>query len=200
MRHVANCSHTSVVLLSCVRPHCASSRPIGCNASGNVSRSEVVQGGEDAQADIPRISEVKLHFFGSRRNAIGIPSRLDVIQFALSPSSVFTARGAGTAILAGCRRSASPSDATSKGSRSSGTGSGRRRGTVQHPSPWWRYSAAKLDGHRSISPNTMSSEPMIAATSPSMCPRVRKSIACKCANEGARILHLYGRLVPSAMR
>jgi hypothetical protein len=47
----------------------------------------VVQGGEDAQAEIPRISEVKLHFFGSRRNAIGIPSRSDVIQFALSISS-----------------------------------------------------------------------------------------------------------------
>src|SRR5262249_6828576 len=73
-------------------------------------------------------------------------------------------------------------------------------GTVQHPSPWWRYSASKLDGHRSISPNTMSSEPMIAATSASMCPRVRKSIAERCANEGARILHLYGRFVPSAIR
>ena len=31
--------------------------------------------------------------------------------------------------------------------------------------------------HRSISPNTMSSEPMIADTSASMCPRVKKSIA-----------------------
>ena len=38
--------------------------------------------------------------------------------------------------------------------------------------------------YRSISPNTMSSDPMIAATSASMWPRVRKSIACKCANEG----------------
>src|ERR1700730_4615675 len=44
--------------------------------------------------------------------------------------------------------------------------------------------------YRSISPNTISSDPMIAETSASMCPRLRKSIACRCANEGARILHL----------
>ena len=44
--------------------------------------------------------------------------------------------------------------------------------------------------HRSISPNTISSEPMIAETSASMCPRLKKSIACRWANEGARILHL----------
>jgi hypothetical protein len=43
---------------------------------------------------------------------------------------------------------------------------------------------------RSISPNTMSSEPRIAETSASMCPRLKKSIACRCANDGARILHL----------
>ena len=43
---------------------------------------------------------------------------------------------------------------------------------------------------RSISPNTMSSELMIAVMSASMCPRLKKSIACKWANEGARILHL----------
>src|SRR5215813_8176506 len=49
----------------------------------------------------------------------------------------------------------------------------------------WRPS-----GQRSISPNTMSSEPMIAATSASICPRLRKSIACRWANDGARILHL----------
>jgi hypothetical protein len=54
--------------------------------------------------------------------------------------------------------------------------------------------------HRSISPNTMSSEPMIAETSASMCPRLKKSMASRWANEGARILHLYGRLVPSATR
>jgi hypothetical protein len=62
-----------------------------------------------------------------------------------------------------------------------------------------QYSGAKTNqndrhhlqaGHRSISPNTMSSEPRIADTSASMCPRVRKSMACRCANEGARILHL----------
>jgi hypothetical protein len=45
-------------------------------------------------------------------------------------------------------------------------------------------------GQRSISPNTMSSEPMIAETSASMCPRLKKSIACRWANDGARILHL----------
>ena len=54
--------------------------------------------------------------------------------------------------------------------------------------------------HRSISPNTMSSDPMIAETSASMCPRLKKSIACRWANDGARILHLYGRFVPSATR
>src|SRR6516165_4406553 len=53
---------------------------------------------------------------------------------------------------------------------------------------------------RSISPNTMSREPSIAGTSASMCPRVRKSIASKCGYDGARILHLYGWLVPSDTR
>jgi hypothetical protein len=43
---------------------------------------------------------------------------------------------------------------------------------------------------RSISPNTMSSEPMIAETSASICPRLKKSIACRWANDGALILHL----------
>src|SRR5215469_6208131 len=56
------------------------------------------------------------------------------------------------------------------------------------------------DAHRSTSPNTTSSEPRIADMSASMCPRERKSIAWRCANEGARILHLYGRLVPSDTR
>ena len=46
------------------------------------------------------------------------------------------------------------------------------------------------DAHRSTSPNTMSIEPRMADTSASMWPRVRKSIACKWANDGARILHL----------
>src|SRR5262249_22651027 len=49
---------------------------------------------------------------------------------------------------------------------------------------WW------VGGQRSISPNTMSSEPMIAAISASICPRLKKSIACRWANDGARILHL----------
>jgi len=53
---------------------------------------------------------------------------------------------------------------------------------------------------RSISPNTMSRELSIAETSASMCPRVKKSIAAKCGNDGARILHLYGWLVPSETR
>ena len=53
---------------------------------------------------------------------------------------------------------------------------------------------------RSISPNTMSREPSIAGTSASMCPRVKKSIAAKCGYDGARILHLYGWLVPSETR
>src|SRR5438445_12779900 len=46
------------------------------------------------------------------------------------------------------------------------------------------------NAHRSISPNTISSDPMMAETSASMWPRVRKSIAERCAKEGARILHL----------
>src|ERR1700720_1935653 len=53
---------------------------------------------------------------------------------------------------------------------------------------------------RSISPNTTSREPSIAGTSASMCPRVKKSIAAKCGYDGARILHLYGWLVPSETR
>ena len=190
MRHVANCSHTSVVLLSCVRPHCASSRPIGCNASGNVSRSEVVQGGEDAQADIPRISEVKatLLRLSSQRDRHTFSIGCDPVRLValIGLYRAWRWYGHTRRMQALCQ----PQRCNVEGSRSSGTGSGRRRGTVQHPSPWWRYSAAKRDGHRSISPNTMSSEPMIAATSPSMCPRVRKSIACKCAKDGARILHL----------
>src|SRR5215467_1162512 len=56
------------------------------------------------------------------------------------------------------------------------------------------------DYQRSISPNTMSRELSIAGTSASMCPRVKKSIAPKCGYDGARILHLYGWLVPSETR
>src|SRR5512136_305677 len=44
--------------------------------------------------------------------------------------------------------------------------------------------------HRSTSPNTISIDPRIAETSASMWPRQRKSIACRCAKPGARILHL----------
>src|ERR1051325_1980505 len=54
--------------------------------------------------------------------------------------------------------------------------------------------------HRSTSPNTMSIEPMMAETSASMWPRQSHSIAERCAKPGARILHLYGLLVPSATR
>src|SRR5690606_12446335 len=56
------------------------------------------------------------------------------------------------------------------------------------------------DAHRSISPNTMSSEPRMAATSASMWPRFIQSMACRCGKPGARILHRYGLLVPSATR
>jgi len=49
---------------------------------------------------------------------------------------------------------------------------------------------ATAGDQRSISPNTMSSEPRIAETSASICPRLKKSIACRWANDGARILHL----------
>src|SRR5690242_5201191 len=54
--------------------------------------------------------------------------------------------------------------------------------------------------HRSTSPNTISMEPRMAETSASMWPRVRKSMALRWAKPGARILHLYGLLVPSATR
>src|SRR3546814_6866936 len=47
-----------------------------------------------------------------------------------------------------------------------------------------------LAAHRSISPNTMSSEPMIATVSASMWPLERKSMAARKAKPGARILHL----------
>ena len=66
-----------------------------------------------------------------------------------------------------------------------------------------RIKCSGCDGirhHRSTSPNTMSSEPNIAETSASRCPLQMKSIACKCANPGARILHLYGLLEPSETR
>src|SRR6266496_2457808 len=57
-------------------PHLAR---ISCNAPGEsvgLRRSRV---GEDTQADIPQISEVKLRFFHSRRNTIGRSSSLIVL-------------------------------------------------------------------------------------------------------------------------
>src|SRR5690349_24539336 len=48
----------------------------------------------------------------------------------------------------------------------------------------------RLLHYRSTSPNTMSSEPRIAETSASRWPRQMKSIDCRCAKPGARILHL----------
>src|ERR1700688_1071158 len=54
--------------------------------------------------------------------------------------------------------------------------------------------------HRSTSPNTISMLPRIAEMSASMWPRHRKSMACKWAKPGARILHLYGLLLASASR
>src|SRR5262249_38212843 len=56
------------------------------------------------------------------------------------------------------------------------------------------------DAHRSTSPNTISIEPRMAEMSASMWPRQRKSMADRCGKPGARILHLYGLLVPSATR
>src|SRR5262245_27006845 len=61
------------------------------------------------------------------------------------------------------------------------------------PSEELRYLHALLgqgNRHRSTSPNTISSEPSTAETSASMWPLQRKSIACRCAKPGARILHL----------
>src|ERR1700720_3760727 len=54
--------------------------------------------------------------------------------------------------------------------------------------------------HRATSPNTISIAPRIAEISASMWPRHRKSMACRWAKPGARILHLYGLLLPSATR
>ena len=54
--------------------------------------------------------------------------------------------------------------------------------------------------YRSTSPNTRSSEPMIATVSASMCRRAITSIACRKANPVGRILQRYGRLLPSATR
>jgi hypothetical protein len=171
-------------------PHLART---GCNAPGESVGLRHSRVGEDAQADIPRISAVKLRFLRSRRNTIGRSSspyrpHRSLPRVAL----VRTYSPDACALSAECWNIEQVQVAWN-----------RKRPQVRHSFSIrvrWRYSAAKLDGHRSISPNTMSSEPMIAETSASMCPRVRKSIACKCANEGARILHLYGRLVPSAMR
>ena len=44
--------------------------------------------------------------------------------------------------------------------------------------------------YRSISPNTISSEPMIAETSASMCPSAQEVHRLQMGEEGARILHL----------
>src|SRR5690606_39217127 len=55
----------------------------------------------------------------------------------------------------------------------------------------------QLEHYRSISPNTMSCVPMTATTSASRWPLVMNSSDCRCANTGARILHLYGLLLPS---
>jgi hypothetical protein len=71
---------------------------------------------------------------------------------------------------------------------------------VSNEAPAGGYLDTPNGNQRSISPNTMSREPSIAGTSASMCPRVKKSIAPKCGNDGARILHLYGWLVPSETR
>jgi hypothetical protein len=82
--------------------------------------------------------------------------------------------------------------------------SGKRFSVIYADPPWdhgFSFDDNHLSAyHRSISPNTTSSEPRIAEMSANMCPRLRKSIAWRCANEGARILHLYGRLVPSDTR
>src|SRR5262245_8523151 len=63
---------------------------------------------------------------------------------------------------------------------------GHEEGSAQHQPA--KENDRKL--HRSTSPNTISSEPSTADTSASMCPRQRKSIACRCAKPGALILHL----------
>src|SRR6266496_2015127 len=162
-------------------PHLAR---ISCNAPGEsvgLRRSRV---GEDTQADIPQISEVKLRFFHSRRNTIGRSSSPYRPHRSLPHAALIRPYSLDACALE------TPAVQHRRGPGRLAPEAAADAAQFQHPSPWWRYSAAKLDGHRSISPNTMSSEPMIAETSASICPRVRKSIACKCANEGARILHL----------
>src|SRR5438270_2762976 len=54
--------------------------------------------------------------------------------------------------------------------------------------------------HRSISPNTLSIEPVIATTPASMWPRDMNVLACGAAQPGAAILQRYGRLAPSDTR
>src|SRR4051794_21931756 len=54
--------------------------------------------------------------------------------------------------------------------------------------------------HRSTSPNTMSSEPMIDGMSASVWPRPMKSMAARWTKLGERILQRYGLLVPSLTR
>ena len=53
---------------------------------------------------------------------------------------------------------------------------------------WAQLARQYADAHRSISPNTMSNEPISADMSASMCLRPNGSSACKEANPGARIL------------
>ena len=48
----------------------------------------------------------------------------------------------------------------------------------------------RTGGHRSISPKTISNEPMIATVSASIWPRDMASMAARKAKPGARILHL----------
>ena len=81
--------------------------------------------GEDTQADIPRISDVKLRFFRSRRNTIGRSS--SPYRPHRSLPHVALVRPYSLDVL--CQ----PGGEASKKSTSSGTGSGRS--TVQHPEP-----------------------------------------------------------------
>src|SRR5260370_28880 len=93
MRQNSNCSHTSMVLLCCVQPERAAPwRALAATHPENQWVRGTPGWARTLKPTFPR--------FLSQPTLLPLSSQHDrQIQFALAPSSVFTARGAGTAIL-----------------------------------------------------------------------------------------------------
>lgn len=75
-----------------------------------------------------------------------------------------------------------------------------QRSPLCHVAKTLIYPIICLPPYRSTSPNTRSIVPMIATASGRNACRIIKSAPARWANPGARILHLYGRFVPSETR